>query len=670
MPLRHLLVNFFLLIAVIILETPARAGVQFQPVSPEELKMTSEPLAPGAPAIILYREVNHNDLGRSGHGGIALVGGAADRYEENYFRIKILTEEGRRFANVEIPLTSEVGSVISINARTIHPDGSVVNFDGKVFDQTIVKAKGYQYRARTFVLPDVQVGSVVEYFYTITFNEGRLWFSRWIISNELFTKRAKFTLKPYHSDVPPINFRWSEHVPTGSPSPKEIADGTIQLDITDIAAFHAEDFMPPENELKARVDFIYSIDPFESDATKFWKRVGKKRNDQLESFIGKRSAMEQAVSQIVTGADTPEVKLRKIYARVQQLHNTTYEVRKTEQELKHENIRPAENVEDVWKQGSGNGQQLTWLFLALARAAGFEASGVWVSGRDNYFFSPQGLQSGELDSNVVLVKSNGKDLFLDPGAAYTPFGLLRWEETGVQGLRLDKDGGSWVQTSLPESSASRIERKADLKLSNDGSLGGKLELTFTGLEALRRRLDQRNEDDTARKKSLEEEVKQYVPVASEVELTKQPEWSNSESPLVAEFTVRIPGWASIAGRRALFPVGIFGAPEKHVFEYSNRVHPIYFEFLSQKADDITVEIPSGWQISGVPQPQNHDLRVVGYAVAAENAKGALHLTRKLEINTISIDQKYYSPLRSFYQIVKAGDDQQVILLPGTATSAN
>ena len=669
MPLRHLLVNFFLLITVILLQTAAHAGVQFQPVSPEELKMTSEPLAPGAPAIILYREVQRDDCGVTCHStNVGLMG--AERFEQNYFRIKILTQAGTKYGDVEIPLPKEVGTVDNINARTIRPDGSILNFSGQVFEKTIVKAKGFQYLAKTFAMPDVQVGSIIEYYYKISFVKGWIFDSNWVLSDELFTKKAKFTLRPFQSDYYHINFRWSEHLPAGTASPRQLADGNVELDAANIAAFQPEDFMPPENELKARVNFIYSQDAFEPDANKFWRNVGKDRYNAVEKFVGRRGAMERTVSQILSPSDPPEVKLRKTYARVQQLHNTTYEVRKTEQERQREKITPNQNVEDVWKEGAGSDWDLTWLYLALVRAAGIEAYPVLVADRGNFFFNPQSMQSGRLDANLVLVKLNGKDLYLDPGAAFTPFGLLRWEETGVQGLRLDKDGGSWIQTSLPESSASRIERKADLKLSNDGSLGGKLELTFTGLEALRRRLDQRNEDDTARKKSLEDEVKQYVPVASEVELTKQPEWSNSESPLVAEFTVKIPGWASFAGRRALFPVGIFGAPEKHVFEYSNRVHPIYFEFLSQKADDITVELPSGWQISGVPQPQNHDLHVVGYAVSAENAKGALHLTRKLEINTISIDQKYYDPLRSFYQIVKAGDDQQVILLPGTATSAN
>jgi hypothetical protein len=73
-------------------------------------------------------------------------------------------------------------------------------------------------------------------------------------------------------------------------------------------------------------------------------------------------------------------------------------------------------------------------------------------------------------------------------------------------LKLDKDGGSWIVTSLPESSASRTERKADLKLSATGSLEGKLQITFTGLEAQRRRTDERNQDETARKKFLEDQV--------------------------------------------------------------------------------------------------------------------------------------------------------------------
>src|SRR5208337_3230768 len=179
---------------------------------------------------------------------------------------------------------------------------------------------------------------------------------------------------------------------------------------------------------------IYSEEIPVMEVDKFWIHAGKKLNSQLESFVGKRKAMERAVAEIVAPNDSPEVKLRKIYARVQQMRNTSYEVRRTEQEEKREKEKGPDSVEDVWKSGYGSGVQLTWLYLALVRAAGFEAYGVWASDRRNYIFNPMGMDSSKLDANLVLVKLNGKDVYLDPGAAFTPFGLLPWVETGVQGL--------------------------------------------------------------------------------------------------------------------------------------------------------------------------------------------------------------------------------------------
>ena len=104
---------------------------------------------------------------------------------------------------------------------------------------------------------------------------------------------------------------------------------------------------------------------------------------------------------------------------------------------------------------------------------------------------------------------------------------------------------------------STIHRKAILKLDETGDLEGKVTVTYTGLEASQRRIEERLADDTARKRFLEDEVKEAIPVACDVELTGQPDWKSSSSDLVAEFTVKVGGWISGAGRRALMPVGLF-----------------------------------------------------------------------------------------------------------------
>ena len=126
------LVSSFVMVVLALIAAAPAWGVGFQPVSAEELKMLSEPKAPGAPAIILFRQVDRDDRGLTAH-------------EDVYFRIKILTEEGRKYADVEIPYWKSDGKVVGIHARTLKPDGSIVDFSGKAFDKEIVKTRGVKY---------------------------------------------------------------------------------------------------------------------------------------------------------------------------------------------------------------------------------------------------------------------------------------------------------------------------------------------------------------------------------------------------------------------------------------------------------------------------------------------------------------------------------------------
>jgi len=631
--------------------TITRACEQFQPVRGEELAMTKEPLAPGAPAIILYRQVETDDKSKQ---------------ECEYVRIKVLTEEGRKYADVEIPYDKKYEDVKDLNARTIRPDGSIVNYDGKVFEKTIVKVRGWKYLAKTFTLPDVQVGGIIEYYYTYKF-KGVFFDSHWILNEELFTKTATFSLRPHGGTGYTVRYFWNRLPPGTSPPAED--HGVYRLTANNIPAFQTEDFMPPAREVKARVDFIYSEDMALWQCAGYWNCVGKGWNEWLEKFTGKHKAMQQAVVQIVAPTDPPEIKLQKIYLRVQQMRNKTYEEEVTQQEERRNQEKEIKNAEDIWKRGYASGWELPWLYLALVRAAGFEAYPVLAASRAQYFFDPQMEDAYRVTASLVLVKLNGKDIFCDPGDKFAPFGALPWYETGVNSLRVDKNGGTWIKTPVPPSSESRVERKAELKLSDTGDLKGRLTLSFTGMEAIQQRTEQRNQDDVELKKYFEDQVKEFIPAGAEVELTNHPEWNNPAVPLVAQFDLKVPGWASAAGRRVLVPVGVFGGSEKRLFEHASRVHPIYMEFPFRKIDDITIEVPPGWQVSSVPPAQDHSGRVVNYITKVENQNGRLHLTRTLDVSFLLLDPKYYTALRNVFQQVRAGDEQQVVLQTGTATAS-
>ena len=617
------------------------------PISPDELKMSSEPRAPGAPAILLYRQVDRDDNGPM---------------ETNYARIKILTEEGRKFADVEIPFDKATESVHGIQARTIHPDGGIVNFNGTVYEKPIIQARGVKLLAKTFTMPDVQVGSVIEYRYKHDFESRYVFNSNWILSQDLFTKSAKFSLNPYREFG--LRFSWPAGLPPDTAPPKE-EHGKIRLETHDVPAFVTEEYMPPENESKFRVDFIYIADTFaslEKDPKVFWKRYGKKTYGLVDDFVDKRRAMADAVAQITAPGDTPEMKLRKIYERTQRIRNTSFERQKSQQEQDRENLKPARSVEDVWTRGYGDGNQIAWLFLALVRAAGIQADPLIVSTRDVHFFNPNIMNPNDLNSNVVIVTLDGKELYLDPGTEFAPFGILPWSETAVRGLRLDKDGGTWANTPLPDPNASRTERKARLKLTSSGSLEGKVTVTYTGQEALWRRHEERNEDEADRKQFLENQIKADIPSGIEVELSNRPDWNTASQALVAEYDLKVPGWAAAAGQRALLPVGLFGAQEKRTFLHMARTHPPYFSFPHQSADDVVIELPANWQVSSVPKPRNDNRTTLIYSVSTEGRNGSLLLNRDLTVNMTLVNIKYYESVQDFFQTVRAGDEEQVILL--------
>jgi hypothetical protein len=623
---------------------PAVAADDWQPVSAEDLQLKRVPQAPTAAAIYLYRQVDRDD---------------ANYRESVYERIKILTEEGRGRANVEIAYTKDRESIRGLQARTIRPDGSIIEFNGEVYEKPLVKRTGYSVMSKSFTLPGAEVGSIIEYRYNRSLPFRWVYDSKWLISGDLFTRRGVFSLHPNHSFL--LRWSWPLGLPPDTRGPTS-ENGVIRLEAHDVPAFVTEEYMPPEDSMKYRVEFIYEgEDNNQRDEAKYWKATGKSLNARVERFVRGERALEKEVARLVQPGDSAEVKARKIYARAQQIRNLSFERRRTEEEMKREDRDENHDAGDVLEHGYAYADEITWLTYGLLRAAKLETAVVYVPPRDDYFFDPRLMNARMLTTCVLYVRLGDTGVFLDPGTPLMPFAILPWSETAVTGLRLTEQGGAWMNTTLPSANESRVERKAVLKLSPGGSLEGKVTVSYTGLEAAARRLVERNDDDTERRKMLEEELEAHVPVGIDVKLTNSPAWTDPETPLVAEFDFKVSDWATAAGSRSLLGLGLFGAREKHAFEHSARVHPVYFAFPYQHSDEIAIELPPGWQASTVPEARTSDIKAARYTSSAQASGGTLRIKRDLVLNTVLVQQKFYSSIYSFFQTVRAGDEDQVVI---------
>jgi hypothetical protein len=628
--------------------TPVHAE-DWQPIVAEDLQMKREPKAPNAAAINLYRQVDRND---------------SESEESVYSRIKILTEEGRKHANVELAYVRGSTSIRWLQARVIQPDGSIAEFDGTVYDKPLVKARGVRMMAKSFTLPNVRIGSIIEYRYRRTMPRGWVFDSRWILSDDLYTRHARFSLRPASGLV--LRWSWPLGLPPGTREPEE-ERGVIRLETREVPAFVTEEYMPPENVMKFRVDFVYdTVESGQKDADAYWKAFSKRSNRSLQNFISAGRLLEQEVARVVQPGDSAETKARKLYAHAQKIRNLSFEREATEQEVKREKLDEIHSAKDVLKHGYAGADEITWYFYGLLKAAKLDASMTLISTRDDTFFDPRLMNSGQLNTCVVLLVLGSEGVFLDPGTPHMPFAFLPWNETAVKGLRLGRDEVEWVTTSLPSAAESRVERKVAVKLTPAGSLEGKVTVTYTGLEAAWRRLNQRHEDDTERREYLENDIKYDVPVGVELKLLNAPDWTGPDSDLVAEFDFRVPGWAVSAGNRSLLPIGLFSGTEKRAFEHSARVHPVYFSFPYRHTDEVRIELPAGWQVGSVPAARDSDIKVASYHSSAQASGGALVTRREFVMHTILIQQKYYSQVRDFYQAVRAGDEDQLVVTRGVA----
>src|SRR5262245_1700299 len=168
---------------------PAAAQRQsWLPVTTADLGLREVPGSPGAPAIQLYYSQNINDYKQDEEG------------EYIYRRIKILTEKGKKYADVEIKVPPDY-RLIELKARTIHPDGRIVDFTGKPFDKVIAKGRGFTYLAKSFTLPDVTEGSIIEYRYQLAYPANTLVAHEWVVQHDLFTVKEDFKVQSYTGPI-------------------------------------------------------------------------------------------------------------------------------------------------------------------------------------------------------------------------------------------------------------------------------------------------------------------------------------------------------------------------------------------------------------------------------------------------------------------------------------
>jgi hypothetical protein len=621
----------------------------FRPPTPEELAMKGVPGDDGAEAVILdWVRVDDDQASVS----------------SEYLRIKIFTEAGVKHSDVELPYMPAYpvkGKIDDISARTIRPDGTIVPFDGKVYDKVLFKARRESVRAKAFTLTDVKPGSIIEYRFIRRWAPALLFNTHWGVQRDIPIVHAHFTLQPYDSKGDYGSFFTYMGLPAGVVPTK--VGKIFELDITNMPAVRTEAFMPPEQQVRAKVDFVYTSSTARPE--KFWETQAPAFAKEIDKFLNAKEAKAEA-AKLTAGVTDPRAQLEKIYAHAQSFRNLSFESSKTEQEVERQDLTESRNAGEVLRKKAGFAHEINRAFVALARAAGFDSDALRVAPRSEVFFSDKLPDAGQMSGEIAMVTLDGKPLYLDPGTPGAPFGILSWEKSSVPSIQAAKGGKAvWGNTPGHEPADAVTRRKADLTLNGD-VLEGTVTISFGGQEALVRRLSTINDDEEARKKALEDEVKKLFPDGATLKLAQLTGYGTSDRELTARYDVTLPNVVSAAGSRVVLPLSLFAAKAINPFAPTTRTNLIYFPYQSKEEDEVRLTLPEGFTVATVPAPKVLDAGLLSYKTSTTREGNVVTFARTATYKAMLVDVKHYDALRKFFSSMTAADQQPLVLAKGGA----
>lgn len=569
----------------------AAAAEDWKAVDPAELALKTPTVEKEADAEGLFWEVRIDD---SPDGDLIFT---------HYLRVKVFTERGRESqSKIDLPFGNFYGGEVKIKdiaARTIKPDGSIVELKKEdIFERTIVKVTGLKVKARSFAMPSVEPGCIIEYRWREVRVNRTAHYLRLQFQRDIPVRRVQYIIKPY--DYEGLSFNSVTMHGQSQPWVKE-KNGFYSTTMTNMPAMQEEAYMPPEDQVKTWMLVYYKRGDAQPDATKYWNEIGKSFYEDNKSLIKPNDEVKKLAASLIAEAKTDDEKLQRLFdycrTNIKNTNNDASGLTAEEREKVKENKTPA----DTLKRGIGNGRDIDTLFAALANAAGFDARIALSPDRGDLFFD-KGLPNAYfIDPRNIAVNVGGAWKFFNPGYNYIPYGMLLWREEGEQALITDPKQPLWVETPMSAPEKSQVKRRAKLKLTEDGSLEGDVSVEYSGHWAIERKEEIDEESETQRVDRLIAEVKELMSAAELADI-KIENVTDDAKPLLYKFHVRVPGYAQRTGKRIFIQPAFFQRGANPLFATAGRKHPIYFHFPWSEDDHVEIDLPSGYALDNADAP--------------------------------------------------------------------
>ncbi len=611
-------------------------------VPAEDLNMTTYEADPDADAVVLGAyEMVYVDMRQN----------YAVSYEI-HIRMKILTQEGVDRANITIPYGKKE-RITGLHAQTINQGENIKISKKDIFDEEVTE----NYNRKRFTFPNVQVGSIIEYRYTLESPYAGV-LDTWYFQEDIPVRwsECRFSVPIYIEYVMITN--------TDRPFDiKEDKKTSIGNDDARIYRFVMQNMKGLEEEkyITTMTDYLNNIQFQAAKVTqpngivnKYWKDWpdlidrwwdGESGGKQIKNK-GNHKKILQDVELATSHIADPKERATAIYNFIQ--INYTWNGRFSDyiQEKK---------LNAAYEKSAGNSAEINLSLLACLLDVGIEAHPVRISTRSHGIIQKVYPIVAQFNHVVILARIDGKEYLLDAIDKDLTFGMLHPQSLNLQGLLLERTKQklpTWIDL-IPNKSSEIVN--INLQIEEDEPLA---ELTgvYTGYSAWSKRYQQRKQDEEDYIEKRLGDLYDFEVESVEFN-TEKPERFAEVIKLKVEDAI-----TSSADNIYINPF-LMEQTEERIFTLEKRAYPVDIATPYMDKYILNLTVPEGYEVAELPENIKMTLPdgSGSYFYMIEYKNNILQLRREETLKKPIYFPEEYEALKGLFDLIFEKEAEQIIL---------
>jgi hypothetical protein len=311
------------------------------------------------------------------------------------------------------------------------------------------------------------------------------------------------------------------------------------------------------------------------------------------------------------------------------------------------------------------------MFGALSAAIGYESRIAAVPRRDVMFFNRNFAEPYFLTEREIAINLDGNWHFYDPTTPGLPRDMLIWRHEGVDALISDPKTPVFVTTPISPPAKSVAHREGHFRLSEDGTLEGDVLMQYSGHLGTQWKQASQHRSDAQREEAIKNVLKRHGSTAEVSAITLE-NVTESDKPLIYRCHVRVPSYAQRTGKRLFFAPSFFEQGATAMYPLKDRKYPVYIHSPWIDEDNITIDLPPGYELEAPQIPAPIPLGALGrYEVKAKIVnKTQLVFERKFVFgeHSLLVPPDAYPALKAASDAIAQSDQQTITLKVAGATN--